>query len=85
MIVQFTYNKETDVAILRLGGKGFHEDLHRLAQIVLPKNRKFDGTYWHIKYASQYADQVEERWPEFANWVKDFENQMELPLGPQSG
>jgi len=80
MIKEFTMNKKDDIAIFKLGGTGFHQDLHRLCQIVKKVNRRFDGEYWHVKYASQYADTCAAWWPEFAHWVKDFENQMELPL-----
>ena len=78
MIQTFTMNKQSDVAILKLGGTGFHKDLHRLCEAVPPSNRHFDGERWHIKYASQYADQFKEWWPEFTVWVKDFENQLEF-------
>ena len=80
MIQTFTMNKESDTAIFKLGGSGFHQDLHRMCQLIDPQNRHFDGEQWHIKYASQYAALVEvaARWPEFASWVTDFENQMAL-------
>lgn len=80
MITQFTLNKETDTAVFKLAGKDFHRDLHRLCQVVSKANRRFDGEYWHVKYASQYADFGLVAWPEFVHWMKDFENQLELPI-----
>ena len=71
-------NKEKDIAIFKLGGTGFHKDLHRMCEVIPPKNRHFDGERWHIKYASQYAEQLHVWWPEFATWVKEFQNQMEF-------
>ena len=79
MIEQFTWNKETDIATFKLAGKGFHHDLHRLCQIVTKANRQFDGTYWRVKYASQYAPECSVQWPEFSSWMSDFKNQLELP------
>ena len=79
MIKDFTMDKEKDIAIFKLGGTGFHKDLHRLCEVVPAVNRRFDGERWHVKYASQYAEQFLEWWPEFAVWVMDFEYQMEFP------
>ena len=80
MIEQFTLNKQTDVATFKLSGRGFHRDLHRLCQVVKKEHRYFENGYWHVRYASQYADFDLVAWPEFVNWMKDFENQLELPV-----
>lgn len=80
MIVDFTLNKETDTATLKLGGDNFHHDLHLMCQIVSKENRSFNGAYWSIKYASQYAKECTTRWPEFTQWVEDFQKQIELPI-----
>lgn len=80
MIQQFTLNKETGTAVLRLGGEGFHRDLYRMCQIVSGEDRRFDGRCWHILHAPEYAEKFAERWPEFAHWVSDFERQLELPI-----
>jgi hypothetical protein len=85
MIEKFIWNKDTDVAILLLRGKGFHQDLHRLCSVVKREHRKFDGQYWHIQYASQYTQQLKDWWPEFANWMNDFERQLQLPIGLADG
>jgi hypothetical protein len=73
-------NKESDMAFVKLGGRGFHQDLHRLCSVVAREHRRFNGSEWRIMYASQYAEQFKEWWPEFYNWVHDFQNQMELQL-----
>ncbi len=85
MIVKFTLDKDTDVAFLKLGGKGFHHDLHRLCQIVSKENRQFSKGYWRIKYTSQYAQECLTRWPDFYHRYTDSMNQMELPIYDADG
>lgn len=82
MILEFTMNKQTKTAVFKLGNEGFHQDLHRLCSVVPARNRNFDGERWHVKYADQYAVHFKDWWPEFYNWVRDFENQLELHLTP---
>ena len=85
MIVNFTLDKEADTALVQLGGKGFHRDLHRLCQIVSKENRHFTGKYWRIKYASQYAKECITRWPDFYHRHTDSMNQMSLPIYDADG
>ena len=87
MIIDFTLNKETDVAIFKLGGEKFHHDLHVLCQVVTKNHRFFKDGRWHVRYASQYKSYFETQrpWPEFVQWMNDFENQMELPMYDADG
>jgi hypothetical protein len=73
-------NKATREVIIKISGRGFHRDLHRLCSVVAKPDRRFDGEYWHIKEGITYADLFKEWWPEYCRAVKAFEGQLELPL-----
>lgn len=83
MIKNFSLNKEMDIAIVELGGEGFHRDLHRLCKVVSQDHRRFDGKRWFVEHASLYAIEFRNWWPEFSHWVWDFEQQLELFNGEE--
>ncbi len=75
MIMDFTMNLEKNEALVRLGGEGFHHDLHRLCSVVPRDDREFNGTHWRIKNVWMYSDAFREWWPEFTAWCEDFDKQ----------